>query len=244
MGTRLAVLALLGALSGAAQATPRDLKDDLKNAVHKLSQVGSYSWSIASRNSGDTSEKYGFGSGEGKVERGGVFWLRTREAPPVEVIVKGPKMAVRLEDGWALERELSAPGAGRRHPNLALVRSLKSRARPSAEAGELLKHAKDLSTGPEGYFTSTLAPEDSKELLHKYLRNTGRTADITSPGGSLAFWVNDGILNRYELRLRGTVTFSAPIPSTWDADEVITVSMTDLGTARVDVPEDVKRLLD
>ena len=244
MANRLAVLTLLGVLSGAAQATTRDFKDDLKNAVHKLSQVGNYAWSISSRNSGETSEKYGFGSGEGKVERGGVLWLRTQESPPVEVIAKGPKMAVRLEDGWALERELSAPGAGRRHPNLALVRSLKNRARPSAEAGELLKHVKELSTGPEGYFTTTLAPEDTKELLHKYLRNTGRTADISSPGGSLAFWVSDGILNKYELRLRGTVTFTAPVPSTWAADEVITVSMSDLGTARVDVPEDVKRMVD
>jgi hypothetical protein len=244
MNVRSALLAGLLFCPPLALAFPRDAKDDLKNAVHKLSQAGSYAWTITSVSSGDTGEKYGFGSGEGKIERGGLTWLKTQESPPVEVAAKGGKMAVRLEDGWALESQLAGGGTARRHPNLSLVRSLKGRPRPAAEAGDLLKRVKELSPGPEGYFTSTLGPEDAMDLLHKVLRTSGRTAEIDAPSGSLAFSVTDGILTKYEIRLRGTVTFSAPAPSTWKADEVITVSISSIGTAKVDLPEEAKKLLE
>ena len=244
MNRTLSLLAALLAMAGSSQAMPRDAKDDLKAAIHKLSQADSYSWTILSTNSGDTADKYGFGSGEGRVERGGLTWLRTQESPPVEVVMKGGKTAVRLDDGWALEQELSGAGSTRRHPNLTAVRSLKSRSRPAAEAGELLKHVKDLSTAVEGYYSTDLTPESAKELLHKYLRTSGRTADVSSPVGSLGFWVREGALTKYEVRLRGTVTFSAPRPSTWNADQVMTVSMFEVGTSRVDVPGDVRKMVE
>ena len=241
---RIALLTALVAMVGRAQATPRDAKEDLKAAILKLSQAESYSWTLSTTNSGETADKFGYASGEGKVERGGVIWLRTQETPPVEVVVKGAKTAVRLDDGWALEHELSAAGTTRRHPNLTAVRSVKSRARPAAEASDLLKRAKDLSSRVEGYFGSDLTPEDAKELLHKCLRTSGRTADVSSPSGSLAFWVRDGILTKYEVALRGTVTFSAPKPSTWSADQVMTVTLSEIGTTKVDVPADVKKMVE
>ncbi|HEV3026646.1 MAG TPA: hypothetical protein VG457_03695 [Planctomycetota bacterium] len=244
MTHRIALLAALLAMAGGAQAAPRDAKEDLKAAIHKLSQAENYSWIILSTNSGDTADKYGFASGEGRIERGGLTWLRTQESPTVEVLLKGGKTAVRLEDGWALEQELSGAGAVRRHPNLAAVRSLKSRSRPAAEANELLKHVKDPSTGVDGYITSELTPESVKELLHKYLRTSGRAAEVSSPAGSLAFWVREGNLTKYEVRLRGTVTFSAPRPSTWNADQVMTVSLSEVGTSKIDVPGDVKKMVE
>jgi hypothetical protein len=244
MTRRIALLAALVAMVGRAQATPRDAKEDLKAAILKLSQAESYSWTISSTNTGDTADKFGFASGEGKTELGGLTWLRTQETPPVEMVVKGAKTAVRLDDGWALEHDLSGAGTVRRHPNLTAVRSLKSRSRPAAEASDLLKRAKDLSTRVEGYFGSDLTPEDTKELLHKYLRTSGRTVDVTSASGSLAFWVRDGTLTKYEVVLRGTVTFSAPKPSTWSADQVMTVTLSEIGTSRVDVPAEVKKLVE
>ncbi|HVR83687.1 MAG TPA: hypothetical protein VMU54_05200 [Planctomycetota bacterium] len=244
MNRRIALLPALLAMTVGAQAAPRDAKEDLKAAIHKLSQAENYSWSILSTNSGDTADKYGFASGEGRIERGGLAWLRTQESPPVEVVVKGGKTAVRLDDGWALEQELTGAGAVRRHPNLAAVRSLKSRPRPAAEANELLKLVKDLSTGVDGYFTSELTPEGVKELLHKSLRTTGRAAEVSSPTGSLAFWVRDGSLTKYEVRLRGTVTFSSPRPSTWNADQVVTVSLFEVGTSKIDVPGDVRKMVE
>jgi hypothetical protein len=244
MNRRIALLAALLAMAGRVQAAPRDAKEDLKTAIHKLSQAESYSWTISSTNSGDTADKYGFGTGEGKIEKGGLTWLRTPETPPVEIVVKGGKTAVRLDDGWALEQELTGGGASRRHPNLTAVRSLRGRSRPAAEAAELFKHVKDLNAGVEGYFTTDLSPDDAKGLLLKYLRSSGRSADVASPAGSLAFWVRDGSLTKYEVRLRGTVTFSAPRPSTWNADQIMTVQMFEVGASRVDLPPDVKKMVD
>lgn len=241
---RLALLAAVLGMAGRSQAAPRDAKEDLKAAIHKLSQAECYSWIISSTNSGDTAEKYGFGSGEGRMERGGLTWLRTQESPPVEVVVKGGKTAVRLDDGWALEQELSKGGGSRRHPNLAAVRSLRGRSRPAAEAADLLKHVNDLRSDVQGYFVSDLSPENAKELLYKYLRTSGREAEVASPAGSLAFWVSEGILFKYEVRLRGMVTFSAPRPSTWNADQVMTVSLSEIGTSKVDVPGDVRKMVE
>jgi hypothetical protein len=227
------------ALAGIAEADPAGEAGDLQAAVRKLSEAANYSWTVTVSSAGETSERYAAGSHDGKTEKGGLTWIRTRETPPVEVVQKGQKMAVRLDDGWALEQDLGTSRA-RGHANLSLIRSLKGHPRPAAQAASLLKHAKELNEGPPGYFTSSLGEESVKELLRQSLRTTHHP-EIASQGGSLAFWIKDGVLTRYELALRGTVTYPAPAASTWSADLRTTVDVSAVGSTPLDVSEDARK---
>jgi hypothetical protein len=240
MGFR--VLAFTAAVANLA-AVPAGSADDLRAAVRKLSESASYAWSVTTSNAGETSERYSVGPLEAKTEKGGMTWIRSRETPPVEVILKGPKMAVRLDDGWALEQDLASGSRVRGHANLSVVRSLKSHTRPAAQASSLLKHAKDLKEEQPGYFTASIDDAGVKELLHQSLRAT-HNPEISAQDGTLAFWTRDGMLTRYEMALRGTVTYPAPAASTWTADLKITVEITGVGSTLVEVPDEARKKLE
>jgi hypothetical protein len=240
---RSRVLALSAALAGLAAAPPAGGADELRAAVRKLSESGSYAWSVNTSNAGETSERYSVGPLEGKTEKGGLTWLRSRETPPVEVVLKGSKMAVRLDDGWALEQDLASGSRARGHANLTVLRSLKSHAKPAAQASSLLKHAKDLKEEQPGYFTSPIDDAGVKELLHQSLR-TSHNPEISAQDGTLAFWIRDGVLIRYEVALRGTVTYPAPAASTWTADLRINVEISAVGATPLDIPDDARKKLE
>lgn len=237
------LLGILTAFAGAARPAAATGPDDLKAAVQKLSQSGSYSWSVATLNEGETQERYSVGPLEGKTEKGGLTWIRTRETPPVEILLKGQKMAVRLDEGWALEQDLASGTRLRPHANLSVLRSLKSHSRPVAQAAALLKHAKDLKEETPGYFTSPLEDSGIKELLHQSIRSKGN-AEIAPQAGSVTFSVRDGVVTRYEVSLKGTISYPPPAPSSWTADLRITVELSGVGTTTVDAPDDARKKLE
>jgi len=241
MTSRILVLSA-AVLIGAplAQAGPAAGGDDLRAAVRKLSESGSYAWSVTTSNTGEAAERYSVGPLEGKTEKGGLTWIRTRETPPAEIVQKGQKMAVRLDEGWALEQELASGPRLRPHANLSILRSLKSHSRPAAQAGSLLKHARDLKEEQPGYFTSPIDEAGVKELLHQSLRTT-HNPEIQAQEGTIAFWIQGGVLTRYEITLRGTVTYPAPAASTWTADLRTTVEISGVGTTVIDVPDEARK---
>lgn len=227
-----------------AHAAPGDDKETLRAAIHRLSDLGNYSWSVALTRNEDTGERFAHGPCEAKTEKSGLTWIRTHDSPQIEVIQKGGKMAVHLDDGWATEQELGGQARSRAHPNLTLIRSLKGTPHPAAQAQDLFKHAKDLTSGPEGYYKSALGPDDAKDLLHHSLRTGGRTPKISDAAGSVAFWVNDGALVKYEVHLQGSVTFDSPGSSTWSANYTRTVTLSALGTTKVEAPQEALQKLD
>jgi hypothetical protein len=243
MKPRILLVAALAVAAGVAQAAPAAGPDDLKAAIHKLTQGGNYSWTVATSNEGETAERYSVGPLDGKTDKEGLTWIRTRETPPIEIVLKGQKMAVRMDEGWALENELASGAKVRGHANLSLLKNLKTHNRPAAQAAALLKHAKDLKEGTPGYFVSPLDDAGIKEFLHQSLRTKG-TPEIDPLGGSVAFWIRDGVLLRYELTLRGTVTYPAPAASSWTADLKTTVEVSGVGATTVDVPDEARKKLE
>jgi hypothetical protein len=244
MKIRMALMATFFAMAGLAQADPRgDDRDALKAAVHQLAQQANYSWTVFVSRDEETDERFAFGPCEGRAEKGGCSWIRTKDTPPIEAVFKGGKMAVRLEDGWVSEKELGGPGRRRVHAGAAAIRGLKGYPHPPAQAEELFKHAKELKSGVAGYFTSLLSAEDAKDLLNRSLRTSGRAPKISDASGTVAFWVKDGVLVKYETHLQGNVTFDPSGSPTWSANSTRTVELHSLGTTKLDVPEDaVKKL--
>jgi len=194
-----------------APTTPRDEKETLKAAAHHLAELGNYTWRATLNRSDESvelAERALFGPAEGFQEKEGFVRIQTKDETPLDVVLRGGKMAVRLEDGWVSEHEMETQG--KRHSRaLAFVRSLKAVPRPAAEAQDLLKHAKEVKSPSEGYFVSTLAPDAAKELLHRSVKTTGRAPKISEAAGQLSFWVRGGTLVKYEVQLRGELTFDS-----------------------------------
>jgi hypothetical protein len=229
-----------------APTTPGDEKETLKAAAHRLAELGNYSWRVTLNRTDESlelAERALFGPAEGFQEKEGLVRIQTKDETPLEVVLKGGKMAVRLEDGWVSERELEAEGR-RRSRAVAFVRSLKGVPRPAAEAQDLLKHAKELKSPSEGYFISTLGPEAAKELLHRSLKTTGRAPKISDAGGQLSFWVRDGTLVKYEVQLRGELTFDSSGTPVLKAHQTRMVELSALGTTKVAIPEEVMKKLE
>jgi hypothetical protein len=240
---------LAGPLSTAllAPGAPGDEKEALQAAVHRLAELGNYSWRVSlnrAEESAELAERALFGAAEGSQEKEGLARIRTQDPTPLEVLLKGGKMAVRIEDAWMSERELEGEGRHRSRGTAAFVRSLKGVLRPAAEAQELLKHAKELKSASEGYFFCTLSPESAKELLHRSLKTIGRPPRISDAGGQLSFWVRDGSLAKYEVRLHGDVTFDASGAPLFKANQTRMVELTALGTTKVEIPEEAMKKLE
>ena len=66
---------------------------------------------------------------------------------------------------------------------------------------------KDLKKDGEAY-ASDLTEAGAKELLSFGGRRGGNAPEPKNAKGSVKFWVKDGLLAKYELKLQGTVTFN------------------------------------
>jgi hypothetical protein len=70
-----------------------------------------------------------------------------------------------------------------------------------------------------------------------------RGADAPEPKnakGSVKFWIKDGVLSKYELKQQGTVTFNG---DDRDIDGTTTVQIKDMGTTKIQVPDEAKKKL-
>ena len=96
--------------------------------------------------------------------------------------------------------------------------------------------AKELKKDGDVY-ASDLTPEGAKTLL---TFRRGGNATVSNPSGSVKFWIKDGTLSKYEFKVKGTVTFNDnPI----DVDRDTTVEIKDVGTTKMDAPDEAKKLL-
>ena len=56
----------------------------------------------------------------------------------------------------------------------------------------------------------------------------------------MKFWIKDGELSKYEFKVQGKVSFNG---NERDVDRTTTVEIKDVGTTKVEVPEDAKKKL-
>ena len=85
----------------------------------------------------------------------------------------------------------------------------------------------------------------TEDGLHGMISNGSRRGDnlppgLTSPHGNVKFWIKDGVLTKFQYRLAGSMTFNA---TEVKIDRETTVEIHDIGTAKVEVPEEVQRKL-
>ena len=216
----------------AAESSP---KEAITGAAAKLAQQDNYSWKTTTEFGNFT------GVSDGKTQKDGLVGLSMKFGDnTTEAFVKDGKGAVKTGDqDWQSLAELAGAGGGGPGRGQFLLRRLQTFKAPAAEASDLAGKTKELKKDGEAY-ASDLTEAGAKELLAFGGRRGGNAPEPKNAKGSVKFWVKDGLLAKYELKLQGTVTFNG---EDRDMDRTTTVEIKDVGTTKVDVPEAAKTKL-
>jgi hypothetical protein len=111
---------------------------------------------------------------------------------------------------------------------------------PAAQAAELAAGAKDLKKEGDAY-VSDLTEDVAKGLLSLRGRaGGGEGPTVSGAKGSVKFWIKDAALSKYEFKVQGKVTFNE---NERDVDRTTTVEIKDVGTTKVEVPEEARKKL-
>jgi hypothetical protein len=210
---RQLVIGAITLLAGSLFAA--DAKDDVKNAAKKLAGAGGYAWKSTVEAAGGGGGGGGMRPGptEGKIGKDGMAMLTmTRGENTIEAVVMGTKGAIKTADGW----------------------------QSIAEAEDLAGKTKELKKTDDA-FGGELTEEAVKGLLtFGPGRGGGEAPVVSNAKGSVKFWLKDGVLAKYEVKVQGTVSRGG---NDREVDRTTKVEIKDVGTAKVEVPEDAKKKL-
>lgn len=208
-----------------------DSKEELTSAAKQLAQKDNYGWK-------STIEFGNFGgSTEGKTDKDGLISLAmtfgdtTREA-----FLKSGKAALKTDEGWQSLGDLeNGSGRGRQF----MVRRLQTFKAPAQEAADLVSKLKDVKQEGDVY-SGDLTEAGAKELLAFGRRRSADAPEPRNAKGSVKFWLKDGMLSKYELKQQGTVTFNG---EDRDIEGTTTVQIKNVGTTKIEMPDEAKKKL-
>ena len=227
------IIGLFGLLAGtltAADATPQD---KIIGATRQLGDKPNYGWTTTTKE-GDGSPGR-VGPIAGKAEKGGLTYLSFEiGGVPVEVYMNGPKGAAKALEGWQTFDEI-AQSSG---TAAAVVRYLRSYKAPGVESAALSGQVKDIKEA-EGVLSGDLKEEAAKELLERGARRReGQDPPkVENPKGAVKYWIQNGVLTKYEINIRGKVTAG---DRESDVNRTTTVEIKDAGTTKLEVPAEAK----
>jgi hypothetical protein len=229
----LSTLTLLTASLLAASAAP---KDDVLAAAKKLSEQSNYSWKSTIEVAGGQGGRMG-GPTEGKTEKSGLTWLSmTRGESTMVAVLKGQKGALKVQDEW---QSLSDAASEEQGPGRWLSRMLQAFKAPAAQAEEVAGYVKEFKKDGDA-LAGELTEEGAKSLLTMGGRGAGSTLEVSGAKGSVKFWLKDGLLHKWELKLAGKVSFNG---NEREVDRTTTVEIKDIGSTKIEVPEAAQKKL-
>ena len=229
-------------LAGSLIAADSGPKDDVKTAAGKLAAKSNYSWKTTVETpGGGGGGRFRPGPTEGKTEKDGFTFLSmTRGDNTIEAVLKAGKGALKTADGWKSLAEATEGGDGQPNPARFIGRMLQNFKTPAAQAEDLAAKTKELKKSDDAY-TGELTEAGAKELLTFGPRPGGGNAPTPSNAkGSVKFWLKDGALSKYEFKLQGTINFNG---NDVEVDRTTTVEIKDVGSTKLDVPEEAKKKL-
>jgi len=228
--TSFLILNMAGASLLAADSGP---KDEVTSAAKKLTQKDNYSWK-STMDFGSFST-----STEGKTDKDGLVALKMSAGDNTrEAFLKAGKAAVKVDEGWQSLSELESASDNARGRQF-LLRRLQNFKSPADEAVNLAGKVKELKKEGDVY-SGDLTEAGAKELLSFGRRRGTDAPEPKNAKGSVKFWVKDGELSKYELKQQGTVSFGG---DDRDIEGTTTVEIKDVGTTKVEIPEDAKKKL-
>jgi len=225
--------ALLAGSLLALAATP---KDEVTAAAKKLADQPNYSWKQTV--TVPEGSQFQPGPTTGKAQKDGLLWVSmTMRDNEMQMLRKGDKAAYIDQDGnWqAVAEGDSSEGPGRFMGMMA--RNLRP---PAAQVEQVLTNTATLKKDGDTY-AADLTEDGAKNLMMFGRRGRGGGGEgpsISNAKGSVKFWVKDGVLSKFEYKVQGTMTWNN---NDRDIDRTTTVEIKDVGTTKIDVPEDAKK---
>jgi hypothetical protein len=237
---------LLGMMFLAAGSVMADTKDDVKAAATALGSADNYTWkqTVEVPDGG-----FGASSNDGKTEKGGYTSLNfTFGDNTTQAFLKGTNGAINSPDnGWQSLAEATQGGGGGGggfNPATFLARMVQNYKTPDLQAAQLADAAADLKAGDNGSITGSLTDDGAKALMSfggRGRRGGGTPPEITNPKGTVIFWLTDGKLTKYSFHVTGSMSFGG---QDRDIDRTTTVVISDVGTTKIEVPDDAKKKLE
>ncbi len=212
--------------------------DDIKAAAKKLGEQKNYSWKttvVVPEGS-----QFRPGPTEGKTQKEGYIWLSmTFGDNTTEAVVKGEKGAAKMEGEWRSLADMAQDSDQRAG---FMARRLQNYRTPAVDAEEIAGKTKDLKKDGDAY-SADLTEDGAKDLLRFRGGRRGGGGGGGGPEpknakGSVKFWVKDGQLAKYEYKVSGTINFGG---EDRDVERTTTVEIKDVGTTKIEVPEDAKK---
>lgn len=233
---QIVALGLFGLAASVLSAAESNSKDKVTTAAKQLADKTNYSWTTSTKEADGSPGR--LGPIEGKAEKGGMVGLSFAIGGlPVEVLMKGEKGAAKALEGWQTFDEVAQPGG----TAAAVVRFLRSYKAPVAESSSLLGNVKELKE-VEGAFSGDLKEEAVKELLlfGSRQREGQEPPKTTDAKGSVKFWIKEGALSKIEVNIQGKVTAGE---RNSEINRTTTVEIKDVGTTKLEVPDEAKQKL-
>jgi hypothetical protein len=223
-------------------------KDDVKSAAQKLAAADNYSWTATTEGGGQNAP----GPVKGKTQKDGLISIEmTRGDNTIEAFIMAGKGAVKNQDGgWDAVDLTAAPargggggggGGGRRGAGLRNVKA------PAVQVQDIIDKTKDLAKADDA-IAGDLTEDGAKSLLTMGGRGGrgggggggGGAPTIANAKGSVKFWIKDGVITKYQIKVSGKVTFG---DNDRDVDRTTTVEIKDVGATKITVPDEAKSKL-
>jgi hypothetical protein len=226
-------------IAAALAARAGDAEDKFKAAVAKLAEAANYTWVSATEITGAPMR---LSPTTGKTEKGG-FTLLSTEAFDTEIVVvrRGTNGVVKTDDGWKTAADLPQPSfGGGGMPNMSAMfgRRLLAARLPGEEAEALLRNLKPMKAEADGV-SAEFTEEGAKDFLKNSRRGRG-FVDPKNAKGSVRFWIQDGAVAKAEIATEAEM--EGP-QGAMNMAVKTTTEIKDVGSTKVVVPEEARKLL-
>jgi hypothetical protein len=217
-------------------------KEDIQAAATKLADAPCYTWTTTTAIEGAQNAP---GVVIGKADKDGYAVVsQERQGNTTMAVLKGDKGVVKTDSGWQTAEDLRAAaqaGGGGRGGGMRGALLLRT-ALPAAEAAKLATKTAELKAS-DGAIAGDLTPEAAKEML-SFGRGRpggqGQGPEVKNAKGSVKYWLKDGALVKMQVQVSGTI---AGRNGDRDMARTTTHEFKDVGTTKVEVPEEAKKKL-
>jgi hypothetical protein len=223
-----------------------DSKDDVNNAASKLAASDNYSWKTTTTmpggGGGGGGGRFRPGPINGKTQKDGLTLVSfTMGDNTLDTVIQGAKGAIKTEDGWKSLEEAAQDDQG---PARFMVRRLRTFKSPAADVQDLLSKTKEVTKSDDAY-SGDLTTDGAKALLTFGGRRGGGgggggAPPVTNAKGSVKFWIKDGMITKYEIKVQGTITIN---DEDRDVNRTTTTEINEIGTTKVEPPDEAKKKL-
>jgi hypothetical protein len=220
-------------------------KDDVKTAADALGNAANYSWQTTLDMGANS--PFQMGPTDGKTDKGGFTTVSSTMMDNTSLVVlKGTNAAIQSpESGWQTVAEATGGGAGGGfNPGMFAARQAQTLKLPAVEAAGLADLASDLKVEGDK-ITGAMTADGAKAQMSFGARGRrggggGPAPEITNPKGTVTFWIADGKLTKYQFHVTGSMDRGG---EPFEMDRTTTVTIKDVGTTKVEVPDDAKKKL-